>query len=115
MHRIVHGFEVREFLRADGSSPFREWLDALPVAVRARISARIARFEAGNLGDAKSLGEGVWEARFMFGPGHRLYFAIRGARLVLLLLGGDKSTQRSDIKQAKQLWREFLEVNNDET
>ncbi|MBI5511655.1 MAG: hypothetical protein HY903_23105 [Deltaproteobacteria bacterium] len=56
MSPVVHGFEVREFLRADGSSPFRAWMDELPVATRARISARIARFEAGNLGDAKGLG-----------------------------------------------------------
>ena len=81
MSPTVHGFEVRELLRADGSSPFREWMDELPVAVRARISARIARFEAGSLGDAKVLAEGVWEARFMFGPGYRLYFGERSARI----------------------------------
>jgi len=76
-HRVSHatrGFEVRELLRADGSSPFREWMDTLPTAVSARIAARVVRFESGNLGDTKAVGGGVWEARFMFGPGYRLYF-----------------------------------------
>lgn len=80
--------------------------------VRARIAARIARMEAGNLGDAKALGHGVWEARFMFGPGFRLYFGIHEGRLVLLLCGGDKSTQRSDIARARGCWRDFLEVEH---
>lgn len=103
---------VREFLRADGTSPFREWMDELPVVVRARIAARIARFEAGNIGDAKALGEGIWEVRFMFGPGYRLYFGMAGGRLILLLLGGDKSTQRSDIGLARRYLREFLEAEH---
>ena len=60
---------VREYLKADGKSPFREWLNSLTKAVGARIQARVLRFELGNLGDHKSVGEGVWEARVMFGPG----------------------------------------------
>ena len=88
-------------------------MDELPVAVRARIAARVARFETGNLGDAKALGDGVWEARFVFGPGYRLYFGIVRGRLVLLLCGGDKKTQRSDIATAKRYWVEFLEVTDD--
>lgn len=112
MSRITRGFEVREFLRADQSSPYREWIDELPLSVRARIAARVARLETGNLGDAKLLGDGVWEARFMFGPGYRLYFGVHRGRLVLLLAGGDKSTQRSDIARAKRFWREFLEVED---
>jgi putative addiction module killer protein len=87
-------------------------MDELPVAVRARIAARVARFEAGNLGDAKVLGDGLWEARFMFGPGYRLYFGVHKGKLILLLLGGDKSSQRSDIAAAKRYWREFLEVEH---
>lgn len=114
MVRPARGFEVREFIRADGSSPFREWVDDLPVAIAARIAARVVRFEAGNLGDAKALGDGVWEARFMFGPGYRLYFGLLGGRLILLLLGGDKKTQRADISAAKRYWREFLEVEHGE-
>ena len=63
---------VNEYITSAGWSPFRGWLDLLEVAVRARIQARIVRFELGNLGDHKALGGGVWEARFTFGAGYRL-------------------------------------------
>ncbi len=106
-------FLVREYLREDGTSPIREWLEGLQTAVRARIAARLTRFEAGNLGDCKSVGSGVWEARFMFGPGYRLYFGRRGNSLILLLTGGDKGTQQSDIVTAKKYWKEFLEVTDE--
>ena len=91
--------DVREYLTADGKNPYREWLDTLDVTPRARIQARVLRFSTGNLGDHKSVGGGIWEARVMFGPGYRIYFAKDGAQLLLLLLGGDKSTSR-------QTWRE---------
>ena len=106
-------FEVREYLREDGSCPFREWASSLPVTVRARIAARVVRFEGGNLGDSKPLGDGVWEARFAFGPGYRLYFGMLGGRIVLLLAGGDKSTQRKDVTLAKHLWRDYKEANDE--
>ena len=77
---------------------------------RARIQARILRFEMGNLGDHKSVGEGVWEARVMFGPGYRIYFGKEGLSVILLLLGGDKSSQARDIRKARQLWKEYEEV-----
>ena len=60
---------VREYLAAEGKSPFREWLDSLTTAVMARIRARVLRFEMGNLGDHTGVGSGVCEARVMFGPG----------------------------------------------
>src|SRR6185436_14169373 len=61
--------DVREYLIADGKNPYREWLDALDVTPRVRIQARVLRFSTGNLGDHKSVGGGVWEARVMFGRG----------------------------------------------
>ena len=91
--------DVREYLTADGKNPYREWLDTLDIMPRARIQARVLRFSTGNLGDHKSVGGGVWEARVMFGPGYRIYFGKDGAQLVLLLLGGDKSTQTVDVAQ----------------
>ena len=100
---------IREYVSVDGESYFREWLDSLAVAVRARIQARVLRFETGNLGDHKSIGEGVWEARVMFGPGYRIYFAKEGRAIILLLLGGDKSSQTGDIRKARRLWKEYLE------
>ncbi len=108
------GFEVREYLRSDGSCPFREWMDELPVPVRARISARLVRFEGGNLGDSKALGAGLWEARFVFGPGYRVYFGLQDGRLVILLAGGDKGSQRRDIARARDLLTDYMERDNDD-
>ena len=104
------GFSVREYLTADGKSPFRQWLDSLDVTTRARIQARVLRFSTGNLGDHKNVGAGVWEARVMFGAGYRIYFGRAGRELVLLLLGGDKASQARDITRAQQHWRDYLEA-----
>lgn len=106
-------FLVREYLRKDGSSPIREWLESLQTTTQARIAARLTRFEAGNLGDCKPVGSGVWEARFMFGSGYRLYFGRKGNSLILLLTGGDKGSQQADIASAKKYWEEFLEVTHE--
>jgi len=103
---------VREYLTDRGVSPFREWLTGLAVTARARIQARVLRFETGNLGDHRSVGEGVWEARCDFGPGYRIYFGKAGSALILLLLGGDKSTQRADIRRARNYWADYLEATN---
>jgi putative addiction module killer protein len=103
-------FRVREYLTPDGRNPFREWLDALDVSVRARIQARVLRFEMGNLGDHKSVGGGVWEARLSFGPGYRIYFGKDRQAVILLLLGGDKASQRKDIRQAVRFWDEYLKA-----
>ena len=101
-------FLVREYINPDGTSPFRKWLSSLPVETRARIQARVLRFEAGNLGDHKAVGDSVWEARLDFGPGYRLYFAKTGRTVILLLIGGDKRSQSKDISQAKQYWAQYL-------
>jgi len=74
---------------------------------RFRIQARIDRAELGNFGDCEPVGEGVSEMRIHFGPGYRVYFVQRGSLIVLLLVGGDKSTQAKDIKAAIKLNREI--------
>ena len=101
---------IREFVTADGRNPFRDWLDTLDLRVRARIQARVLRFEMGNLGDHKSAGGGVWEARLMFGSGYRIYFGRDGFSIIVLLAGGSKSSQSQDISRAKSFWREYLEI-----
>jgi putative addiction module killer protein len=101
-------FVVREYVDDSGRIPFRDWLSDLNVAIRARIQARILRFETGNLGDHKEVGGGVWEARFDFGPGYRLYFGRSGREVVLLLLGGDKRSQNKDIKRAREFWARYV-------
>ena len=86
--------------------PAREWLDSLRDRVaQAAIYVRIARAESGNFGDHKSVGAGVMEMRVAVGPGYRLYYALDGQDVILLLFGGDKSTQAKDIRKAKDFWR----------
>lgn len=87
---------------------FVEWLDNLrDLQARARVQARIERIVMGNLGDAKSVGQGVSELRINYGPGYRVYFAKRGHQIVILLAGGDKSTQSADIRRAQKLAQEL--------
>lgn len=89
---------------------FATWLDGLrDLQARARIQVRIERLAAGNPGDVQAAGEGVSELRIHHGPGYRVYFRQRGQELILLLAGGDKSTQSKDIKTALQLSRDLLE------
>lgn len=101
---------IREYLTRDGRNPFREWLDEVDVSVRARIQARVLRIELGNIGDHKSVGGGVWEARLMFGAGYRIYFGKDGSSVILLLLGGEKASQKEDIRRARQYWKGYLEA-----
>lgn len=80
---------------------FAKWLRELrDLRAKARIQARIDRLELGNRGDIKPVGEGVAEMRVDFGPGYRLYLVQRGSELIILLAGGDKSTQAKDIRKA---------------
>ncbi len=93
--------ELRTYVASDGRSPFDDWLVGLrDVAARARVRARLARVQAGNFGDCKSLRDGVMELRIDFGPGYRVYFSRQGPVLVLLLCGSDKSDQDRAIRQA---------------
>jgi putative addiction module killer protein len=92
------------------SQAFDKWFDGLKdTKGRFRVQARIDRAELGNFGDCEPVGEGVSEMRIHFGPGYRVYFAQRGSLIVLLLVGGDKSTQAKDIKVAIKLNREIKE------
>lgn len=85
---------------------FARWLDGLrDIQARARVQVRIERLASGHLGDVKPLGEGVSELRIHYGPGYRLYFTRRRNRIVILLAGGDKRSQASDIRTALRLAR----------
>jgi putative addiction module killer protein len=95
-------FSVRQ------TQPFASWLGGLRDDIaRARIAARLRRLEGGHFGDTRSIGDGVRELRLHHGPGFRVYFAQRGEALILLLCGGDKSSQRRDIEAAKQMLRDW--------
>jgi putative addiction module killer protein len=92
---------------------FVQWLDALQdLQTRARVQARIERLAAGNPGDVEPVGEGVSELRINYGPGYRVYFKKRGRELIILLAGGDKSTQSKDIRAALRLARNLSELSN---
>jgi len=86
---------------------FTNWFDSLKdKKVKLRIQVRIDRAEIGNYGDFEPVGEGVLELKLHFGPGYRVYFIERGLEIIVLLAGGDKSTQSNDIKKAIELSKE---------
>ncbi len=97
-------------MRVEQTDAFRAWLDALKDrAGRARILVRIERLIHGNRGQHRDLKVGSSELKIDCGPGYRIYYSLRGTRLLLLLAGGDKSTQRKDIATALLLARNFWE------
>lgn len=90
------------------TNQFSSWLKGLKDnTAQARILVRIKRFESGNFGDSKSVGDGIFEARFPFGPGYRVYYLKRGEEVTILLCGGDKSSQEDDIRKAKVIAKDI--------
>jgi putative addiction module killer protein len=85
-----------------------KWISSLSVKDRTRIFTRLDRVETGNLGDHRSLEEGVSELRFHFGGGYRVYYGETDDIIVLILCGGNKSSQKNDVIKAKQYWKEWL-------
>ena len=98
---------VREYIRADDRSPFRQWFGTLNPPARAKVAVALTRIERGNLSNVKPVGGGVLEFKIDFGPGYRIYFGRDGERLVILLGGGSKHRQQNDIASAKDLWHEY--------
>lgn len=99
---------IEIYLTEEGRAPFTEWLDSLrDIRGRVKIRTRLDRVRLGNFGDSASVGEGVEELRIDFGPGYRVYCGQIGSKVVLLLCGGDKSTQTQDILQAKRYWNDY--------
>lgn len=99
---------IQTYETLEGKIPFEDWLNSLRDREgKAKIKARLQRVALGNLGDCKSVGEGVSELRIDCGPGYRVYFGERDSTIILLLCGGDKSTQDRDIRKAKEYFSEF--------
>ena len=96
------------------TSEFDKWFRKLrDIKAKAKILIRIQRIEEhGNFGDCQPIGEGISELRIHYAKGYRVYLKEHGEQLVLLLIGGDKSTQGKDIETAKRLWEEYLKNNN---
>jgi putative addiction module killer protein len=104
---------IKTYEQADGKKPFEEWLNDLKDGLsRARIRSRLDKVATGNFGDFRSVGDGVSELRFTFGPGFRVYYALKDEVIVVLLIGGDKSSQEKDIEKAKELWNDYKERTN---
>ena len=103
----ILALEVREFVGADGQSPYARWFDGLDGQAAAKIVMAVTRMRLGNLSNAKSVGSGVWEYRIDFGPGYRIYFGRDGQQLIILVGGGTKKRQRKDIENAISRWRDY--------
>ena len=104
--------DIRTYECPDGSVPYAEWLARLADRqALARVLVRVHRMAAGNFGDCKPLDGGVWELRIDWGPGYRVYYALAGRRVVLLLVGGDKRRQRADIATALKYWQDWQRRN----
>jgi putative addiction module killer protein len=100
------GIRVVEYVRADGAAPFRLWFDDLDPQAAAKVNTAILRMEQGNTSNVKWIGT-VGEYRIDWGPGYRLYLGRDGAEVIILLAGGTKKRQQSDIVRAKEFFAEY--------
>lgn len=101
---------IEFYVTGSGKAPFAAWMQSLrDVTARAQIERRLARIRLGLLGDCKAVGDGVYELRIDTGPGYRVYFAQLGKTIILLLCGGAKHSQATDIEKAKEYWTDYQE------
>lgn len=100
--------EIAIYKTQAGKKPFLEWVEGLrDTRTRVKVLLRIDRLKLGNFGDCKSVGGGVYELRIHYGPGIRVYYAQVGTQIVLLLCGGDKGSQKKDIRNAHAFLEEY--------
>lgn len=97
---------VVEYVREDGSNPYRAWFDSLHAQSAAKVATAVVRLELGNLSRVKWIGT-IGECRIDWGPGYRIYLGKDGDRLIILLGGGTKQRQQTDIERAKAMWAEY--------
>ena len=97
----------RVYEDANGVRPFDRWFDGLDARAAARVTRTVAKLEDGLRPDVEPVGEGVFEARIHFGPGYRIYFGLDGKEMVILLGGGSKSGQLTDISNARSRWADY--------
>ena len=110
--RHGHPRRLNIYRLPNGQSPFTNWLESIQdLGTQGRIGRRLERLANGNFGDCRSIGDGVFELRIHFGPGYRIYFGELDDTIVLLLCGGDKSSQERDIRRAKTYWLQYKETH----
>ena len=101
-------------MQDEGVAPFVKWFNQLrDRTAKQRISARLTAVEQGKLGHTEVVGEGVSEFKIDYGAGYRVYYGRKGDVLVVIICGGDKSTQAADIKRAKELWKKYKDEIED--
>ena len=104
----TRGRQLEIYQTEEGRRPFLDWLRGLrDTTTRARIRARLDRVALGNFGNCRAIESGVSELKIDFGPGYRVYFGADGDRVIVLLYGGDKSSQTKDIEIAKSFWADY--------
>ena len=104
-------YDLLSYCHHAGQCPFDEWIADLDFRTRQRILERVARMKNGQFGDYKKIDQQLYELRLFFGPGYRVYFGERRGAIIVLLTGGDKSSQNRDIKQTKEYWKLYQEEN----
>lgn len=101
-------YKIEHYLLKNGTDPFEKWLKELnDIKARAKINVKIERLSIGNFNSSKPLGDGISELKINYGPGYRVYYGQSGKLVILLLCGGNKSTQQKDIATAKEYWLDF--------
>lgn len=96
------------YVAKNGDMPFVTWLESLDPTIRARIKEKLDRVALGNFGDHKFITKGIYELRLTFGAGYRIYYGLKNRNFIILLCGGNKSSQKNDIKKAVSYWIDYL-------
>ncbi len=108
-------YTISYYLTERSGKPFKEWLGGVKdITARQKVRIRLDRVRLGNLGNNRSAGEGVYELRIDYGPGYRVYYGLKQKTVVLLLPGGDTSSQKKDIAQAKVYWQDYKRRSSDD-
>ncbi|MBP6598594.1 MAG: type II toxin-antitoxin system RelE/ParE family toxin [Giesbergeria sp.] len=101
-------YQIRHYLTSNGTDTFQDWLKQTRDGLaKIAITKRVNRMESGNFGDHKFCRDGVWELRIDVGPGYRVYYAMSGQQVVLLLSAGSKASQDADIARACAYWKDW--------
>ena len=107
---------IKAYKSEQGNVPYKKWIFSIKdKAVSTNITRRIQRIQWGNPGNFKAFSGGICELKLNFGPGYRIYYGMDGKTMIILLHGGDKSTQRKDIEKAKTYWQDYKENKNERT